>query len=305
MVQPRFRALEQIQRDVRQVSQARSGMIGRGRVLSVDLLRGTATVERYGRGGQTAQINNVAVMGIFEAAQVERIRGQEVYLLFSCWPGGSGETVIMGLVYKPEVLYNSLETAASGQGQVRTGQTVQWTIESDIDWFSDRDIAIAAFEVAAYSVIGAVVELKVDGNTYSSVDIPEYASRPQYAGGELGAAWPVVVLVPTGEPWTGEIPVGTALSVDISLGASGGSYRYPIGTGSEQVLFSPNPPTASVPLMRIRGSIVGASDPNQFLKQIDTPATYQNAAGFTVKVNSAGTGLEFVDVVIPPHPHPP
>ena len=37
MVLPRFKALEQLQRDVKQVSQGRSGMIGRGRVLSVDL----------------------------------------------------------------------------------------------------------------------------------------------------------------------------------------------------------------------------------------------------------------------------
>ena len=61
--------LERIERVVSQIGAARSGMTGRGRVLSVDILAGSAVVQLYGRRGQTARLTNVGIMGISNAAE--------------------------------------------------------------------------------------------------------------------------------------------------------------------------------------------------------------------------------------------
>ena len=124
MVSPRLRSLERIERVVSQIGAARTGMTGRGRVQSVDILAGRAVVQFYGRGGQTARLTNVGIMGISNAAELSRLPGEDVIMLFPSGKAGAGEAWILGIISRPAELYDSLGSQVDGETTVRDGNYI-------------------------------------------------------------------------------------------------------------------------------------------------------------------------------------
>ena len=270
MVTPRLRALERTAMATAQLGNARSGMIGRGRVQSVDLLTATATVQRYGRAGQLAKLNNVGIIGFPDAAQIAGLRGEEVITLFPSGKAGAGEAWILGAVTRPASLYDSLvsridnavsivdHTLSSGDRR----DTLQ--VVSSVNATDNRQVTIAAFEIAADSAtnISAMqIVTSPGGVEYQSVTIEEIARvSSSYS---ISSEAPIIVLVPTGSPWRETIPANTSLELTLSFravkstGVSFGTYRVFTGVGAaSRMLFSPKDSTKDNPLIRIRGQVV-------------------------------------------------
>ena len=268
MVTPRLRTLERASKDAERAGNARSGMIRRGRVESVDFLTATAVVQTYGRGGQVARLNNVGIIGFPNAADLAALRGEEVIMMLPNGKAGAGEAWILGVVARPVLLYDSLVSEITGsktivdRQRVISGRREDIPIVSNVHATEDRRVTIAAFEVAADSLQDvSAMRATIGAAVYQSFTI-EADVRRATTGQVLGSEAPIAVLAPTGAPFRGTIPANTqedltvTLSAVRSAGEGTGSYRVFTGVGaSSGTVFSPKEPTQEHPLIRIRGHI--------------------------------------------------
>ena len=267
MVSPKLKGLEQVQRAVEQSDAKRSGMIGRGRVKSVNLLSATAVVERYGRNGQIARLDNVGIIGFPEASEIAKLRGEDVILLFPSGKAGAGEAWILGVVSRPTVLYDSLVARVGGSTEIVDAQRVIDRHRDAVEIVSDMDtdtrqVTIVGLELAADSVKDATMQATIGGVVYRSFTIDNDA-RGATSGPSVGSEAPLTVLAAVGTPWhieiaaNASIPVTVGISAVRSDGVSIGSYRVLTGAGAaSDRIFSPQDPTKDEPLVRIRGQVV-------------------------------------------------
>lgn len=272
MVSPRLRALENIERVVSQIGAARTGMTGRGRVQSVDILAGSAVVLLYGRGGQTAKLSNVGIMGVSSAAEISRLPGEDVMLLFPSGKAGAGEAWILGIVTRAVALYDGLASEITDTAAIvdhsRPGRSTSATVElvSNIDTQNAREVTIAGLEVAVDSVENTAIRVLVESSRYyRSFTIPDGARRAtDLSLGFIGSQAPIVVLAPDQAPFKMTIPANTSEDLTLTLRAARnnpqvtfGSYRSFGGAGAASgLVFSPKVGTREYPLLRIRGQVV-------------------------------------------------
>ena len=267
MVMPRLRSLEKVEKAVAQVGAARSGMFGRGRVTSVDLVNVTAVVERYGRLGQTARLENVGIIGFPEASETVKLRGEDVMLLFPSGKAGAGEAWILGVVSRPATLYDSLVADVGGSVEIVDHQRVierrrdTVAIVSDVDSVNSRRVTIAGVEIAADSVENATMRVTIGGAVYQSFTIGSDARRVA-SGLSIGSEAPLTVLAPVGTSYQATIPAGASLDLTLTIsavrsaGVDSGSYRVFTGEGAAgDAVFSLDDPAKEYPLIRIRGQV--------------------------------------------------
>ena len=267
MVTPRLRALERASKNADRAGNARSGMVRRGRVQSVDLVTVTCVVQTYGRGGQVARLNNVGIIGFPNAADLAALRGEDVILLFPNGKAGAGEAWILGVVARPVSLYDSLVSEITGSASIVDRQRVIAGRREDVQVVSnvsasDREVTIAAFELAADSLQDvSAMQAKIGAAVYQSFTI-EADVRRATSGQSIGSEAPLTVLAPTGAPFRVTIQANTqedltvTLSAVRSAGEGTGSYRVFTGGGaSSGTVFSPKEPTQEHPLIRIRGRV--------------------------------------------------